>query len=60
MQSRPAHFPLRANSRVLALLAGVGAALSCPALQALMVALDAAAAGVMPRLPIGLWGRSDS
>ena len=28
MQSRPAHFPLRANSHVLALLAGVGAALA--------------------------------
>ena len=28
MQHRRAHFPLRANSRVLALLAGVGAALA--------------------------------
>jgi hypothetical protein len=27
MPHRPAHFPLRADSRVLALLAGVGAAL---------------------------------
>jgi hypothetical protein len=28
MQSRPTQFPLRADSRVLALLAGVGAALA--------------------------------
>jgi hypothetical protein len=45
MPHRPAHFPLRADSRVLALLAGV-----CAALAALLYGaddIDAAAAGVI-------------
>jgi hypothetical protein len=45
MQYRPAHFPLRADSRVLALLAGVGAALA--ALLYGADDIDAAAAGVI-------------
>jgi hypothetical protein len=45
MQYRPAHFPLREDSRVVALLAGVGAALA--ALLYGANDIDAAATGVI-------------
>ena len=45
MQHRPTHFPFRADSRVLALLAGVGAAFA--ALLYGANDIDAAEAGVI-------------